>query len=89
MPLTSDQERRYSNANLSTIRFPMFDGAKQVNCTVTSEALQDIAAPDRRQFEPIEALFEFYRPLVEEITSQKYDDGELIDGEILIVNSDV
>ena len=89
MPLTPDQGRRYSNANPFTIRFPMFDGAKQVNCTITSEALQDIAAPDRRQFEPIETLFEFYRPLVEEIASQKYDDGALVDGEILVVKSDV
>jgi uncharacterized protein DUF1488 len=89
MPLTPDPGRRYSNVDLFAIRFPMFDGAKQVNCTVTSEALQDMAAPDDRHLEPVEALFEFYRSRVEEIASQKYDDDFLIDGEVLVVNSDV
>jgi uncharacterized protein DUF1488 len=89
MPLTPDPERRYSNVDLFAIRFPMFDGAQQVNCTVTSQALQDIATADSRQLEPIETLFEFYRPLVEEIASQKYDDDFLINGEVLVVNSDV
>jgi len=89
MPLTTDPGRRYSNANLNTIRFPMFDGAKQVNCTVTAQALQDIASSDKRQFEPFETLFEFYRSLVEQIASDKYDDDFLVNGEVLVVNSDV
>jgi hypothetical protein len=89
MPLTGDPHKRSSNVDLFSIRFPMFDGSKQVNCTVSSEALQDLAARVGRQAEPIEELFQAYRPEVEKIASDKYDSGRLVGGEVRIVNGDV
>jgi hypothetical protein len=67
----------------------MFDGQKQVNCMVSSEALQDIAAVDGRREEPIEELFKTYRSRVEEIASKKYDSGRLVNGEVRVINGDV
>ena len=81
MPLTPDPNQRYSNADLFSVRFPMFDGTKQVTCVVTSEALQDLAAldgsPSDKTIKTIERLFESYRSEVEEIASDKYDAGDL------------
>jgi hypothetical protein len=89
MPLTSDPHDRCSNVDLFIIRFPMFDGGKMVNCSVSSEALQDLAAGDGKQGESIDLLFKFYRAEVEEIASAKYDKGRLVNGEIRVVNGDI
>ena len=89
MPLTRDPQERFANYDLFSIRFPMFDGAKQVNCTVSSEALQDLAASDGRQAEPIEELFKIYRSEIETIASRKYDGQHLVGAEVRVVNSDV
>jgi hypothetical protein len=92
MPLTPDPNEQYSNVDLFSIRFPMFDGTTQVICVVTSEALQDLAALDDAadtHVTRIEELFEIYRSEVEQIASDKYDAGDLTNGEVRVVNSDV
>ena len=89
MPLTTDPQQRFANYDVFSIRFPMFDGTKQVTCLVTSEALQDLAAPDGRHLEPIEELFRSYRSQVEQIASDKYDAGYLTEGQVRVVTSDV
>jgi hypothetical protein len=89
MPLTKDPYDRFSNVDLFSILFPMFDGSTQVICTVTSAALEDLAAPDGRHAEPTENLFKSYRPEVERIASDKYDAGHLVNGEVDVVNSDI
>src|SRR5262249_16639252 len=60
MPLTTDPQQRFANYDIFSISFPMFDGTKEVTCVVTSEALQDLAAPDGRHLESTEDLFRDY-----------------------------
>jgi hypothetical protein len=89
MPLTTDPEQRFANYDIFSISFPMFDGTKEVTCVVTSEVLQDLAAPDGRHLESTEDLFRDHRSRIEQIASDKYDAGDLTEDEVRVVNSDI
>jgi hypothetical protein len=90
MPLTADPNQRFTDADLFNIQFPMFDGEEMITVTVTSEAIQDMAAPDGRQEENTTKLFLEYRSSFETIASAKYDDaGDDKPQTIRIVNGDV
>jgi Protein of unknown function (DUF1488) len=88
MPLTTDPHQRIANADLFNIRFAMYDGDKLVTCEVTSEALQDLAAPDERN-DAIEDLFARHRTEVEQYASDLYDEGRLVNGVVRVTNSDI
>ena len=90
MPLKPDPEQRFENFDLVYIHFPMWNGAMKVMCAVSWQALIDLAGlDDSVRLDQIVEAFRNHRPEIEAIASEKYDAGQLIDGEVRVVNSDV
>ena len=73
MPLERSKEE-YLGPSLEGIRFQMRDGAKEVLCRISMEALTDRALATGLS----EAgVFEAYRHKIEQVASAKYDRGQI------------
>ena len=80
----------YQLSELEGVRFFMTeDGKTSIPCRVSYEALQDLAS--HQQFEGrISDLFETYRPLIEGVASDTYDNNGPRDAEgLVLVTSEV
>ena len=76
MPLTRGQTRGYY-PNTMTYRFDMRDGGKEVQCGVSSAAMDDVERATNTQNHEREAQFSRLRDRIEEIAQRKYFAGQV------------
>lgn len=85
--LDFQQEEPTYNSSRMVVAFKGVDGAKQISCTITREALEDHFGGNRK--DPV-AVFKANKHAIEQLARRRYLRGELeTDGSVLIRTSDL
>jgi hypothetical protein len=87
VPLVRNHER-FEFARLEGVYFWMRDGANDVLCKVSHEALRDSSARDGENAS-LPDTFVRHRQRIEIIAGEKYDEGHRANGLILILSKDL